>query len=124
MEELPHLIWPYILTALGAIVSILIVILIKKLNTIDTLSIQFNTHLLEFTKIISNFVTFPDCSKVRSDCMQLNKTIIQAPLQKSLNEHEKRFEEQDQMDEQLWVAVRNHIHTEQGVIIKSGVQRV
>jgi hypothetical protein len=112
---------PYVLTCLGCVMTILITILLKKIGKIDELASQFQQHLLNFTQVLSKLVTSEGCEKTRLACLELNKTIIQAPLQKELNSHiivsENRWREHEDEAEQLWLAVKNHVHTDQGVVV-------
>lgn len=114
---------PYVLACLGSVVTVLIAILLKKLGRIDALGNQFNEHLLNFTRIVASMVTYHDCEKTRGACVALNKTIIQEPLQKKLDEHISGFSEAQRHNqeeaEQLWLAVRHHIHTERGVVLET-----
>ena len=112
---------PYVLTCLGSILIILISILLKKLAKIDELGNKFNEHILNFTRVVANLVTFPACDATRAKCIELNKTIIQQPLQKQLDEHiadeAREWEKYEEEAEQLWLAVNHHVHTDRGVVI-------
>lgn len=111
---------PYVLTCLGCVLTILITILLKKIGKIDDLAVAFQQHLLNWTKLLGELVTKNDCSGTRINCVELNKTIIQKPLQKQLDDYIKDSDESwrryEDEYEQVWVALHNHIHTESGVV--------
>jgi hypothetical protein len=121
MEPGADMVFHYISTALGSVVSILIVILLKKLGRIDKIQETLNQHILEFAKIIGTFVTAPSCVEIRKQCFEMNKTLIATPLQKAIDEQgmesDERWLQYEQEAEQLWLAVRSHIHTDKGVVV-------
>jgi hypothetical protein len=119
---------PYIMTILGTMIMILLSILLKKLNKIDVLSQSFNDHIVTFTQTISNLVSFPECAKARVDCCALNKTIIMLPLERQIEERKKLVDAHlnsiDSEIDNLWGAVQDHVHTDNGVVIKPSKMRI
>jgi hypothetical protein len=119
--------WPYIMTVLGGILSIMVAVLIKKIGNIDTLTEKLNNHLISFEKTLAGLVTDNDCRAAREACVKLNKALIQAPLEKAISEHEEESAERidgiEKDVEELWFAVRHHIHSKEGVIVEDTPKR-
>jgi hypothetical protein len=114
------------ITALEVIITSLtsLVILLLGIQINQTMSLRkamngikddFNTHVLQMTKLMAEKVSLDSCSGIRQECLALNKTIIMAPLEKQLASlkckcTEKRKENQHDK-ETLWAALRTHSHT-------------
>lgn len=108
-----------IISALGGVIAILIGILIKKFSRneekLNSLENAVNAHALEMAKLLPTFVSMQSCNGIRSQCVQLNKTLIGKPIEDKLNgyieENEAHWERHEAETGRLWQSVRQHSHT-------------
>jgi len=129
MDEFVHTIFPYVVTCLGTILTIMLALLFKRIDRIDEIGIKFNEHLINFTKIMGTVVTLPTCVDTRRQCLDLNSKVIKEPMEKLIEAlkadiasrrqyTDEKWKETDQEFEQLWSALHGHVHTEHGIITK------
>jgi hypothetical protein len=125
MEHFVQLFFPYLMTVLGVVILIMLKSLLKthSLNSdeISQLRKDFNDLLLKIANLTPTFMNIPMCNEVRRGCVELNKEIILKPLQKQLdsyiNENNQKWNEYENETEQFWISLKNHAHSDQGVVV-------
>jgi hypothetical protein len=125
MDQIFQTLFPYLMTVLGVVVSIMLGNILKKQSEnsreIKALQERLNDLTLHLAKLTPTLMSTKNCLRIRAECIQLNKKIILEPLQKQLEAHikdsDERWSRLEQEAEQLWLSLKNHAHTEQGVVI-------
>ena len=108
-----------VLSGLGSLVVIFLGIQIRQIfnmnNKISNVAEKLDLHILAMAKALPSKVGIDTCSVVRKECLGLNKTIIQIPLEKRIDaillkcKENKHLQEQEK--ESIWRAIRAHSHT-------------
>jgi len=114
------------LSALEAIITTLssIIVLLLGVQITQTMNLKrslnnvkqgLSDHVLKMTELMTKKVDVDNCNVVRRECLALNKTIIQNPLQEQLETMKAKCREHRHQNEKentlLWDAMRKHTHT-------------
>ena len=108
-----------ILTGLGALIVIFLGIQIRQIFNMNTairnVNLKLDEHILHMANELPKRVAVADCSHIRRDCLELNKTIIQQPLTDQIEAmkvkcRDNRKEHVTDLNK-VWQAIRHHSHT-------------
>ncbi len=108
-----------IITALSSVIVLLLGVQINQTmnlkKTITGVKNDLAAHILRMTELMTKKVDVENCNVVRRECLALNKTIIQHPLEEQIVEMKRKCREHrvnnDRDVAMLWEAIKRHTHT-------------